>query len=378
MLKHFLCFILFVTLLYSCKSDNKKNSVDSIQACDPATSQNIIYKKDSAIIFRTKPFSTTAMKWIPSATFSMGANNEQAREDEYPIHEVKINGFWMDETEVTNKQFKEFIDDTNYITYSERTPDWEEIKLQLPPRTPKPHDSLLVAGSLVFKPSDTEIDLNDYEQWWIWVNGASWKHPMGPDSSIEGKENYPVVQISWYDAVAYAKWAGKRLPTEAEWEYASRGGLSSKIYPWGDEAINKGKSKANSWEGEFPYNNTKSDLFLYSSPVQSFPPNAYGLYDMAGNVWEWCNDWYGYNYYKSLKNKIADNPIGPNKSYDPMSPYTPKKVQRGGSFLCNDSYCSGYRTASRMKSSPDTALMHTGFRCVADAPKAIKIKQQLN
>ena len=369
MLKYFLCFILFMTLLYSCKSDNKKNDTNSLQSCTPVTSQEVIRKKDSAITLPTKPLSTSAMKWIPSGTFSMGANNEQARKDEYPVHKVKINGFWMDETEVTNQQFKEFIDATNYITYAERTPDWEEIKLQLPPGIPKPHDSLLIAGSLVFKPSDTEVDLNDYGQWWIWVNGANWKHPMGSDSSIEGKENYPVVHISWYDAVAYAKWAGKRLPTEAEWEYASRAGLSSKIYPWGDESINKGKSKANSWEGEFPYNNTKFDLFFYASPVKSFPPNAYGLYDMAGNIWEWCNDWYAYNYYESLKNTISDNPIGPNKSYDPIDPYTPKKVQRGGSFLCNDAYCSGYRTASRMKSSPDTGLMHSGFRCVANAPE---------
>ncbi|MEE9361552.1 MAG: formylglycine-generating enzyme family protein [Cellulophaga sp.] len=366
MLKYFSYFILFVVLSYSCKPDNNKNDANSIQCCAPTSSNKVIYEKGSTIPLLTKPFSTSGMKWIPSGTFSMGANNDQARKDEYPIHKVKLNGFWMDETEVTNAQFKEFVTATNYITYAERAPDWEEIKLQVPPGTQKPHDSLLVAGSLVFKQTNESVNLNDYGQWWRWTNGADWKHPNGPNSSIEGKDNHPVVHVSWYDAAAYAEWAGKRLPTEAEWEYASRGGLSSNIYPWGNVPINEGKSKANSWEGDFPYNNTKADKFTNTSPVKTYAPNGYGLYDMAGNIWEWCSDWYDYTYYKTLNNTITNNPKGPNKSYDPIDPYTSKKVQRGGSFLCNDAYCSGYRSASRMKSSPDTSLLHTGFRCVAD------------
>lgn len=305
------------------------------------------------------------MVWIKPGTFMMGADNKQAAPDEYPKHKVIVSGFWMDMTVVTNAQYAKFVKATGYITVAERKPDWDELKKQLPPGTPKPDDSLMVAASLVFDPPKHPVNLNDYSQWWVWEKGADWKHPQGPASSIRGKDNYPVVQIAWIDAMAYCKWAGKRLPTEAEWEWAARGGLQNKIYPWGDEPVDEGKPKANTWQGHFPDKNTMKDKFYGLAPVGSFPPNGYGLYDMAGNVWEWCADYYNSNYYSSVANGIKD-PRGPNKSYDPDEPYAMKRVIRGGSFLCNDSYCSGYRVSRRMKSTEDSGLEHLGFRCVQD------------
>jgi formylglycine-generating enzyme required for sulfatase activity len=309
--------------------------------------------------------SNSGMLKIPSGAFMMGADNDQASEDEYPKHKVMIDAFWMDQHEVTNDQFAKFVESTGYLTTAERKPDWEELKKQLPPGTPKPDESLLVAASLVFTPPTQQVDLNDYSQWWTWVPGASWKHPDGPGSDIKGKGNFPVVHVSWDDAMAYCKWVGKRLPTEAEWEYASRGGLINNIYPWGNEHVNIGKPKANTWEGTFPNMNTALDKFTTLAPIKSFKPNGYKLYDMAGNVWEWCSDWYRNDYYKTVNipNGI-NNPKGPIDSFDPDEPYTPKKVSRGGSFMCNESYCSGYRSARRMKSSPDSGMSNLGFRCV--------------
>lgn len=310
--------------------------------------------------------STKGMVLIPGGTYAMGADNDQASEDEYPKHTVRVDSFLMDVTEVTNADFSAFVDATGYVTTAERKPDWEELKNSVPPGTPKPADSLLVAASLVFTPTDGPVDLNNYATWWRWQKGASWKHPEGPNSDIKGKGSYPVVHISWDDAQQYCKWAGKRLPTEAEWEWAARGHLNNNVYPWGNERVNAGAPKTNSWEGEFPYRNEQKDGYFKVAPVASFAPNGYGLYDMAGNVWEWCNDWYDANYYKTFGNGIADNPKGPGASLDPEEPYVAKRSLRGGSFLCNDSYCSGYRVARRMKSSPDTGLEHTGFRCVKD------------
>lgn len=310
---------------------------------------------------------TAGMALIRGGVFSMGGDNAQADADEYPKHDVKVSSFYMDIKPVTNAQFSKFVKATGYVTTAEQKPDWEELKKTLPPGTPKPDESLLVPASLVFHQTSGPVDLHDVSQWWEWTPGADWRHPQGPGSDIKGKDDYPVVQVSWYDAMAYCKWAGKRLPTEAEWEYAARGGLKNNIYPWGNEHINMGKPKANSWEGNFPYHNTRKDGYTGLAPAGKYAANGYGLFDMAGNVWEWCSDWYDAHYYKSIQGTVSIDPKGPEKSFDPMDPYTPKRSLRGGSFLCNDSYCSGYRVARRMKSSPDTGLEHTGFRCVMDA-----------
>jgi formylglycine-generating enzyme len=370
MIKNIALFF-FLFLFVACNSNQNTKTADSTKdsahscmnvpsrfAGTDSLSQNITVSKDT---------SNSGMVLIPGGTFNMGGDNNQASPDEYPKHAVTVNAFYIDVTEVTNAQFKKFITATGYKTTAERKPNWEELKKTVPPGTPKPPDSVMQAASLVFKQSSTQISLNDFTQWWGWVKGADWKHPQGPRSNIIGKENYPVVHISWDDAMAYCKWAGKRLPTEAEWEFAARGGLINNIYPWGNEPVNTGKPKANSWEGKFPYLNEKKDGYITAAPVKTYLPNGYGLYDMAGNVWEWCSDWYNHDYYKELEGKTTLNTQGAAKSYDPDEPYTPKRSLRGGSFLCNDSYCSGYRVARRMKSSPDTGLEHTGFRCVKSA-----------
>ena len=366
--KTYLAGLLSIAII-SCNNNLDKDSTinkeDSAHACMQVPSR---FGTDSAAlnVQFSGDTSVTGMVLIPGGIFDMGGDNDQAAKDEYPKHKVQVSPFYIDITEVTNAQFKSFIDATGYKTTAEKKPDWEELRKSVPPGTAKPPDSVMVAASLVFRQTAGPVNLNDYNQWWSWVNAANWKHPQGPASTITGKENYPVVQVSWDDAMAYCKWAGKRLPTEAEWEFAARGGLTNNIYPWGNEHINTGKPKANSWEGKFPYLNEKKDGFITAAPVKSFSANGYGLYDMAGNVWEWCSDWYSHDYYKELTGRTNIDPKGPAKSYDPDEPYTRKRSLRGGSFLCNDSYCSGYRVARRMKSSPDTGLEHTGFRCVKD------------
>jgi formylglycine-generating enzyme required for sulfatase activity len=322
--------------------------------------------KDTAMVSaQSDSVSHEGMVWIPGGTYLMGANDQEGREDEYPQHQVRVSGFWMDATEVTNAQFRRFVESTGYVTTAEIAPDWNEISKQLPPGTPKPHDSLLVPASLVFVKQPAGSGLGDPSVWWSWKKGANWRHPQGQGSDLKGKDNHPVVHVSFDDAVAYCRWAGKRLPTEAEWEFAARGGKTT-IYPWGDEPIEQGKPKANSWQGTFPSVNTGWDKFQGAAPVRSFAPNPFGLFDMAGNVWEWCADWYRNDYYTSVSNQLLQDPQGPSTSYDPQEPTVPKKVVRGGSFLCNDSYCKGYRVTSRMKTATDTGLEHTGFRCVSN------------
>jgi len=381
-IKSSLVLFSFICLLLSSQLGmaQKSKTSSTVSTTSKSTISKVIPSKDSLSCcsklpprfnaFGIKVDKHVGMVWIPSGTFVMGGNNNQARKDEYPNHKVQLTGFYMDATEVTNEQFEAFVKATGYITTAEKDVDWNEIKKQLPANTPKPDDSLLKAASLVFRKTTGEVDLNDYSQWWSWTKGANWKHPSGPQSNIIGKEKYPVTHVSWDDANAYCKWAGKRLPTEAEWEFASRGGLLNNTYSWGNDFEENGTAHCNFWQGSFPYLNTNKDGFLGAAPVKSFAPNKYGLYDMAGNVWEWCADLYNNSYYTQLsKQAISINPKGPSKSYDPDEPTISKRVMRGGSYLCNDSYCSGYRVSARMKSSPDSGMEHLGFRCVADKDK---------
>jgi formylglycine-generating enzyme required for sulfatase activity len=305
------------------------------------------------------------MVLIPAGTLNMGGDNDQADKNEFPKHEVVIDGFWMDETEVTNAEFRKFVEETGYQTVAERPIVWEEIAASLPPNTPKPPDSLLQPGALVFHKTAQPVPMNNPALWWQWTIGANWQHPEGPDSDIKNKDQHPVVQIAWEDAMVYCQWAKKRLPTEAEWEWAARGGKTGNIYPWGNEKVNEGAAKANYWQGLFPYQNTQKDGYFTTAPVKSYAPNGYGLYDMPGNVWEWCSDWFDFAYYQK-RQASQKNTVGPQKAFNPNMPYQQEKVVRGGSFLCNDDYCSGYRNSRRMGSTPDTGLNHTGFRCVKD------------
>jgi len=309
------------------------------------------------------------MVWIPAGEFQMGGVGPEARPDEFPVHPVKVNGFWMDETVVTNEQFRNFVKATGYLTTAERKPDWEELKKTLPASTPKPPDEVLVPGSLVFVPTDRPVALDDPSQWWRWVPSANWQRPLGPQSSLTKKDDaYPVVHVSWYDAVAYCKWAGKRLPTEAEWEYACLGGGPARRFIWGEKPPSDTFLPANLWQGGFPYEKKPLDGDLFTAPARSFQPNGYGLYNMIGNVWEWCADWYRDDTYATDLRKGGPkplvNPQGPPDSHDPDEPYSPKRVNRGGSFLCNAGYCASYRPAARMKTSPDSGLLNTGFRAI--------------
>lgn len=313
------------------------------------------------------------MVWIPGGAFVQGAvaTDNMAMAHERPAHRVRVDGFFMDVHEVTNAQFARFVQETGYVTVAEREIDWEEMKKQLPQGTPKPHDSILQPGSLVFKKSKSTVpNLYDYSQWWEWVIGANWKRPHGPGSDLVGKEDYPVVHIAYEDAQAYCQWAGSRLPTEAEWEYAARGGREGSLYFWGDDAQALG-SHANTWEGEFPVVNSQADGHEGLAPVMAYPKNGFGLYDMAGNVWEWTSDWYHPEYYGKLASQghPAHNPQGAAQAHNPSNPHAPEKIMKGGSFLCSASYCASYRLSARMATSPDSGMEHLGFRTVV-SPKA--------
>ncbi|HMP78930.1 MAG TPA: formylglycine-generating enzyme family protein, partial [Pirellulaceae bacterium] len=295
--------------------------------------------------------------------------------NERPAHRVQVSGFFLDIHPVTNREYANFVEATGYVTVAERPVDWEEIKQQVPPGTPKPPDDQLAPGSLVFRPTESEVPLDDMSQWWHWTLGANWKHPEGPESTLNGREDHPVVHIAFEDAVAYATWAGKRLPTEAEWEFAARGGLEGARYAWGNEERPRGEIRLNRWDGKFPVVNTREDGFAGTSPVGHFPPNRFGLHDMGGNVWNWCTDIYAADTYvlRSDQPELCVDPVHPPPGAgrvwipgDPSPPTAPgveRRLIKGGSFLCHPDYCESYRPAARRGMPPDTGTSHIGFRC---------------
>lgn len=309
------------------------------------------------------------MIWIAGGEFTMGSDEPISRRNERPPHRVSVDGFWMDETPVTNEQFAAFVDATGYTTVAEVAPTWEELKQQFPPGTPKPDDSVFVAGSMVFTGSTAPVDLRNMDNFWTWMPGANWHHPTGPSSDLTGLAQHPVVHVCWDDAVAYAQWAGKRLPTEAEWEFASRGGSDQTTYFWGNDFAPDGQFMANTWTGNFPYKNTEQDGYAAIAPVRSFPANGYGLYGMAGNVWNWCQDRYRPDTFLERANTaLTHNPQGPEALMPDGTSRHVERVTKGGSFLCHPDYCASYRPSARRGLPSDTGMSHVGFRCVMSQP----------
>lgn len=356
----FLIYIFSIALL-SCK-EKAKTPQDIIQEEVVATVHELLVNIPENVE------TPEGMIWVPGKEFTQGAKNNDpmALPREKPAHRVMVDGFFMDATEVTNAAFKKFVDATGYITVAERPIDWEEMKKELPAGTPKPHDSILKPGSLVFnKDIEAVVNMNNYSQWWTWKIGANWKQPYGPGSSINNKDNYPVVHVAYEDALAYCKWANRKLPTEAQWESAAQGTKTDLIFPWGNnlEILSK---KTNTWEGTFPTSNTGADGFKYIAPVKSFEPNSLDFYEMAGNVWEWTSDLYNHDYYKQLdtSNPII-NPTGATTFANPQNPYQIEMIMKGGSYLCHASYCASYRISARMSTSRDSGSDHLGFRTVA-------------
>jgi formylglycine-generating enzyme len=357
--------ILFLTiLLEGCRreSGGKQGGAHigghGAHSAGAATAQSKNIEHGAAHINQTPPPGPApeGMAWVPGGTFWMGCDDCEMP-DATPVHLVTVDGFWIDATPVTNTQFAKFVEATKYKTVAERQPDPKDF-----PGAPAEN---LVPGSAVFTQPGAEVSLNNFLNWWKYVPGANWRRPEGPQSDLKGREDHPAVQIAWEDAAAYAKWEGKRLPTEAEFEFAARGGLDRQRFAWGAELKPNGKWAANIWQGRFPTKNGVEDGYERTSPVKAFPPNGFGLYDMGGNVWQWCADWYRPDYFGRLAaSGDAHNPQGPSDSYDPQEPEIPKRVQKGGSFLCSDEYCSRYLVGSRGKGASDSGGSNTGFRCV--------------
>ncbi len=301
----------------------------------------------------------SGMVFVPGGTFTMGSDHHYP--EERPAHRAKVDGFWMDETPVTNSAFARFVAETGYVTFAEIAPDPRDYPGILP--------EMLKPGSLVFTPPGRPVNLANVAEWWAFTFGADWRHPYGPGSSLRGLEDHPVVHIAYRDAEAYAAWAGKSLPTEAEWECAARGGKADTEFAWGHELVPEGRHMANTWQGQFPNENLAEDGYERTSPVGSFPPNPFGLLDMIGNVWEWTCDWYGAQHAVPQKSCcIPANPRGApeESSFDPRQPQfrIPRKVVKGGSHLCAPSYCRRYRPAARHAQPIDTSMSHVGFRCI--------------
>ena len=301
------------------------------------------------------------MVWVPGGTFTMGS--EKHYPEEAPAHQVTVSGFWMDQYQVTNRDFERFVSATKYVTVAERTPN--------PKLYPGAPLDVLVPGSIMFRKAKTKVNLNNYFNWWQFVPGINWRKPQGSGTSARKLRKHPVVHLAYEDVAAYAQWAGKAIPTEAQWEFAARGGLEQAAYVWGDEFAPDGAMMANTWQGEFPWQNLKSDGFELTAPVGSYPPNGYGLYEMAGNVWEWTQDWFRSQHDKPTKSCCTPvNPRGATveESVDPnqLESPIPRKVTKGGSFLCAPNYCLRYRPAARSPQTIDTSTCHIGFRCVVN------------
>lgn len=318
------------------------------------------------------------MVWVPGGEFLMGSDHRLAQPNERPAHRVRVPGFWMDRTHVTNAQFRAFVQATGHVTTAQRVPDWDTLRVQLPAGTPRPPDAVLVPGAMVFVGDARPATPGDEVRWWRFVPGASWLHPQGPGSSIEGKDDHPVVQVSYEDALAYAHWVGKRVPTEAQWEFAARGGLEQATYVWGDAPMLEGQAMAAIWRGSAPFPVPEPKLSAKAGgaagtlPVGSFPPNGYGLADMTGNAWQWVADRYRSDAFRRAGEGVAIDPPGPSDSFDPDDPVAPvdapKRVIRGGSFLCSEDYCLSYRPSARRGADPFNAMSHIGFRLVSDHP----------
>jgi sulfatase modifying factor 1 len=336
----------FLTAIFACKQEPSTNHLSDTSHSAPPV--------------------VDGMVWIEGGEFMMGTDEAEAYPAEKPAIKREVKGFWMDETEVTNRQYKAFVDATGYLTLAEKPLLWEDILKQLPPGTEKPENLELKPGSLVFSPPSQAVPTDDISAWWIWVDGASWKNPEGPESNLEQRWDHPVVHIAYEDAAAYAKWAGKRLPTEAEWEYAARGGNTGQRYAWGNELNPNGRFMANTFQGIFPHDNEGQDGFLGTSPVKNFPANGYGLYDMIGNVWEITEDWYDAIRFQRIAGNAPPLDSGMNQCYNPNNPYALERVIKGGSFLCADNYCVNYRPSARQGHAYDSGSSNVGFRCVKD------------